>query len=227
MHKKMLILWRKPWRFKAIQHEIAQLHMSQMRAADLIWNNTGNCVFVFGKRSANTNKKTRWWEQIDSSGLFSSLPPAVLCGADLQICLQRKQQTGRGKVSPWGSGDVTDTEAQGANICHLQLGMAAAVLCFIDRGWGGASLYPRCAASELLQSWDMWVLLSIITGSKTAMFLFSMQKQLCPMMMMMMYVCLCVRGGGGDQWMKEGRNAACQMNSDRGLRNGVGVLWYF
>lgn len=36
MHKKNLILWRKAWRFKAIQHEIAKLRMSQMRAADLI-----------------------------------------------------------------------------------------------------------------------------------------------------------------------------------------------
>lgn len=107
-------------------------------------------VFLFLEKGQQILIKRLDYESRSTVGGFS-FPRSVLGGADLQICLQKEQQTGRGKVSTWGSGDVTDTKAQDANICHLHLGMAATLVCFID-GKKCFSLPSLCsirAAAEL------------------------------------------------------------------------------
>lgn len=79
---------------------------------------------------------------------------------------------------------MTDSEAQGANICHLQPCMAATLVCFMH----GDSASPclHCVASAL----HMSIIVNTLLGQEQLRFyLSSMQKQLCEMMV---HVCMCV-----------------------------------
>lgn len=156
----------------------------------------------------------------------SPLPHSVLGGTDLRICLQKEQQTGRGKVSTWGSGDVTDTESQGANICHLQLGMAVTLVCFMIGGKKCFSLPLLCSIRAAAGWGHVSIVVSNYWLKSSNASLCLLCESNCVQGWWCMYLCV-YEVGEGDEWMKEGRDAACQMNSDRGLLNCVGVLWYF
>lgn len=180
--------------------------MSQMRTADPIWSNTANGVFVFGKRSANTNNKTRLWEQINSSRLSSS-----------SFCPWRSWSA---YLSAEGT---TDRQREGEHVrlrgCDRHWVSGCKHLPpAAGHGWNVGVLYDRggkkkCFSLPLLCSIRAaagWGHVSIVVSNYWLKSSNASRCLLCKSNCVQGWWCMCVcvyEEGEGDQWMKEGRDA--------------------